>query len=665
MNSTSRFNRVFLFLLKLSVLTALLSLAALILYPVFTDNKDDDSDIPAIASPFPTTTNEQIPTPLTVDKEPDTLETTMAEILANTDVPENDPYQIAKKYKNLESSDSSVLAAPVVYRVGQTRNFWVLNTTDNDYRKIQASLIYETPHVYFWAEKSAVYDSGDVKKLVDTFEKQIYPWNRQIFGTERSPGLDNDVHLTILYARDLGGAAGYFSSADVFPPEIEPYSNNAEMFYLSADYLRLNNDYVLGVLAHEFQHMIHWNMDRNEASWINEGLSEFAVEANRFQNGGFASLFAFEPDLQLNYWPGDSQGSSTPHYGASHLFIKYLHDRFGLDFISALVSQPKNGFSGVDAELKRVEASKSLFFDTVFQDFTLANFLQDTSVGDGQYGYESYDTVPAFFPTETITCGSESIQRTVSQFGTDYIKVDCDREYTIEISWNETIPVVPVNSHSGKYSFWSNRGHESTMKLSREFDLSAAEGDIFLEYWAWFDIEKDYDYLYVNVSEDGERWETLAPPSCTQENPTGANLGCGYNGKSDGWTKESLDLSDYGGKKIILEFEYITDASVNGEGFLLDDVTLDAIGLDEDFEESTGEWTPVGFVRLENELPQFSAISLIRQGNGIGVEKYLLKANHSKEIIVPAASYESEEILVISGLTEFTHLPMEYTVSIN
>jgi len=52
----------------------------------------------------------------------------------------------------------------------------------------------------------------------------------------------------------------------------------------------------------------------------------------------------------------------------------------------------------------------------------------------------------------------------------------------------------------------------------------------------------------------------------------------GYNDVTDGWIEESVDLSDYSGKKIWLRFEYVTDAAVNGEGFFLDDVSVDAIG---------------------------------------------------------------------------------------
>ena len=37
-------------------------------------------------------------------------------------------------------------------------------------------------------------------------------------------------------------------------------------------------------------------------------------------------------------------------------------------------------------------------------------------------------------------------------------------------------------------------------------------------------------------------------------------------------SNEEVDLSQFAGKKVQIRFEYITDAAINGEGFLLDDV---------------------------------------------------------------------------------------------
>ena len=48
---------------------------------------------------------------------------------------------------------------------------------------------------------------------------------------------------------------------------------------------------------------------------------------------------------------------------------------------------------------------------------------------------------------------------------------------------------------------------------------------------------------------------------------------------------EEVDLSQFAGQKVQIRFEYITDAAVNGEGFLLDDVQIDAINYQEDFED--------------------------------------------------------------------------------
>ena len=65
--------------------------------------------------------------------------------------------------------------------------------------------------------------------------------------------------------------------------------------------------YTYGVLAHEFQHMIHWYRDRNESSWINEGFSELSTLLNGLDPGGFDYIYTSNPDLQLTDWPNDSR----------------------------------------------------------------------------------------------------------------------------------------------------------------------------------------------------------------------------------------------------------------------------------------------------------------------------------------------------------------------
>lgn len=48
-------------------------------------------------------------------------------------------------------------------------------------------------------------------------------------------------------------------------------------------------------------------------------------------------------------------------------------------------------------------------------------------------------------------------------------------------------------------------------------------------------------------------------------------------------------------KRYSSVLRYVTDAAVNGEGFMLDDVTLEAAGYTSDFEADDGGWVAEGF----------------------------------------------------------------------
>jgi bacillopeptidase F (M6 metalloprotease family) len=72
------------------------------------------------------------------------------------------------------------------------------------------------------------------------------------------------------------------------------------------------------------------------------------------------------------------------------------------------------------------------------------------------------------------------------------------------------------------------------MTLTQSFDFTDHSGPLTLSYWTWYDTEKDFDFVYVEASTDGEHWQTLTTPSGTPEDLTGANYGWGYTGVSGG-----------------------------------------------------------------------------------------------------------------------------------
>ncbi len=581
--------------------------------------------------------------------------------LQDTKVPEKDLFGLAKRYENKTIIQNGNQEPLKKYTVGDQRKFWVLNTIVNTYKKITAVLYFETPHLYFWVEENIQVDQEAVAYLSRTFEDKIYPTNREFFGSELTTGIDNDSHLILLYAHGLGNAAGYFSSSDSVPPTIDEYSNSAEMFYLSADYVSLDEAYANSVIAHEFQHLIHYYHDRNEVSWISEGFSELAIYLNGYEPGGFDLSFASNPNIQLTFWPGNEQGYSSPHYGAAYMFLKYFLDRFGENATKALVAEPTNGMDSVDEVLKRLTETDSITMqpitaDELFRDWSVTNLLQDASVKDGRYQYKNYPA-PHFSAGDLLNPTQEWENSSVTQYGTQYYKINCERDCTLEIKVQPSVNILPVDPHSGDYFVWSNQGDESDMTLSREFDFSQVRGPLTLQYWTWYDIEKDYDYLYLIASEDGLNWKILNNPTCTKTNPIGANYGCGYSGKSNGWIQETVDLSQFAGKKVTLQFEYITDLAVNGEGFLLDDLSIAEIGYKTDFELDLGGWHANGFARIQNLLLQKYLVTLINKGQKTEVRSLEFDQYNDLKIAIPAFNGIDEYYLVISGVTRYTQMP--------
>jgi hypothetical protein len=602
---------------------------------------------------------ESTPDPQELNAALETLETLTNEIVLN-----NDPRELAIRFKGVEDMPETV-PDHTDYKVGDEKLFWTTNVDTNENSQITAKLAYITDHVYFWIEKGVSYRERDLSRLVDAFENKIYPTDREFFGSEWSPGIDENPRLFLLYASNLGGnLAGYFSSADSIPPQAHEFSNAHEMFMLNSDTIGLDESYTYGVLAHEFQHMIHWYRDRNETSWLNEGFSELAAFLNGYYEPGFDYMAMSDPDIQLNDWPNDSD-ATTPHYGAGFLFLDYFLNRFGEDATKALVASELNGMESVDAVLDEIGATDPVTGDFItaddfFADWVATNLLHDNEVGDGRYVYANYDDAPTASTTETLTtCDTDWNNRSVNQYGADYIQIGCGRDFTIDFQGTFDVGVLPQDAHSGKYAFWSNKGDESDMTLTQSFDFTSVSGPLEMSFYTWYDIESDYDYLYLTASEDGTDWEIVDTPSCTSNDPSGNSFGCGYNGTTSSWVEETVDLSKYAGKQVQLRFEYITDAAVNGEGFLIDDIAIPAIGYATDFETDAGGWENAGWVRIQNAIPQTYELTLITIGTDTKVERITLDEDQTAKITVNGGEFD-DIYLLVSGTSRFTRQKAVY-----
>ena len=357
-------------------------------------------------------------------------------------------------------------------------------------------------------------------------------------------------------------------------------------------------------------------------------------------------------------------------------FLTYFLDRFGDGITKNLVHNPLNGLESIDDTLKTGNVidkttGRVVTADDFFADWAVTNILQNGSVGDGRYAYHNYPDAPqASFSDSINSCPSEVQNFTVHQYGVDYIEINCPGQHNLRFDGLPQTGLLPVDAHSGKFAFWSNKGDTSDMTLTREFDFSAVSAPVTMNYQTWYDLEKGWDYVYVTASTDnGQHWNILKTPSGTDKDTSGNSYGWGYTGMSGGsdqagWINESLDLSAFAGQKVQIRFEYITDAAVNGDGLMIDDISVPAVNYSTDFETNDGGWQASGFVRVENILPQTYRLELIIVNNsGVTVQNIQMTADQTADIPLALESGDAA-VLVVSGTTRFTREEAQYSIAV-
>lgn len=607
------------------------------------------------------------PTPNTDTGQASPLQLSTEQILTQANLPERDQRLLAIRLKNNgQDIPKTVLQGAPQLQLDDALTFWVTDNQKTPPEQFQANaaLKYITDHSYWWVEEGYNINDEALKRSAERFENQTYPTNRAFFGSEWSPGVDNDVRVHI-YMGNVPGVAGYFSASNSYVQQAEPYSNQHEMFFINLNAISPGNDYFDGVLAHEFQHMIHWYQDRNEDTWVNEGLSELATFINQYGVSNFVGAFAHAPDTQLTSW-ADSPSSSLANYGGSFLFMAYFLQRFGEDVMQAVVAHPNNGVAGFDAVLAEYGFSER--FDDIFADYLVANILNDSTLNNGQWGYSQLSATPVNL-TERHSIFPVEQQTTVYQYGGDYVELTGNGDLTIEFTGSTQVNVVNNQAHSGSYQWYSHRGDESNTHLTGAFDLSQVDSAT-LNYWTWFDIESDWDYGYVEISTDGGKsWTILQTPHSSTANPSGNAFGPGYSGPSGNgpaWIEESLDLSPYAGQKVLIRFEYVTDDAVNRPGWTLDDISIPEIDFFDDAESGPGIWQAEGFVRIDNILPQKFRVQILEIGDTVQVHPLPLdETNYGTFTITGLGSTVERAIMMVTGTAPVTTEPANYQYSID
>lgn len=311
-------------------------------------------------------------------------------------------------------SDAPPLAALRTPTVGEQRTFQVFNKSDR-FSSVQAEVMYVSDRAVLYQDVDAPaggFTSADFESFGRLFDDPIYTKGVAVYGAPSD--IDENGRVVILFTpvvnehtpRDSEGfVAGFFFGLDL---TTQSGSNRGEIFYslvpdpqaVHGDVRRASQilDVVPPVLAHELQHMIHFNQrilvrgaTTQETLWLSEGLAHMAEDlvgdvfalrgdtdrAVDFKVGNYArSLFYLrQPDslgLITMRPPGGLAGR-----GAAWLFLKHLMGHYGGEgLITRLTQTTRSSIPNVLAETGQGWAR-------LFGDWVLATYADDAPELDG------------------------------------------------------------------------------------------------------------------------------------------------------------------------------------------------------------------------------------------------------------------------------------------
>jgi hypothetical protein len=148
------------------------------------------------------------------------------------------------------------------------------------------------------------------------------------------------------------------------------------------------------------------------------------------------------------------------------------------------------------------------------------------------------------------------------------ITISTDRAETGELWILEGFSITSSKYHSDFHSFKSRNTNYDVSSMTTIYPTPISKG-MNLSFWCWYNLEKEWDYAFVEVSFDGRRYELLDT----------------FTGNSGGWVRKEYSLDKYADESIFIRFRSTTDAQTLEDGFYVDDIfpVADFISLNSSF----------------------------------------------------------------------------------
>ncbi len=149
---------------------------------------------------------------------------------------------------------------------------------------------------------------------------------------------------------------------------------------------------VLGTVSHEYQHLVNYRYDKNEATFVNEGLSELSSFLCGYGLRD-PSKYLIDTNISITGWDTDLP-QALAHYAKTALWTYYLYEKLGVTFIQELTRSGLNGIPGIESALNAVGSEET--FNELMRNFFITIALNTTVNGlDFQFEWEALKGVRA------------------------------------------------------------------------------------------------------------------------------------------------------------------------------------------------------------------------------------------------------------------------------
>jgi hypothetical protein len=408
-----------------------------------------------------------------------------------------------------------------------------------------------------------------------------------------------------------------------------------------------------GVFAHEYQHLLLSYVDPPETTWINEGLSDMAIELtgygqpaapiddlhfdshiqcflgyNSVQTDANPNPRPGGPENSLNLWGDqdfDHEQEILCDYGAAYSFLLWLADTYGDGVLTTLHNDDENqGFDAIQAVLDAVDpgVTVSEAIDTWQAVVALDAVLDDgASLTGGDADLLQVDQLHASINWETGAPDNDAYDTPgAPPNGGDFVRLTDDAGgflgagdvSSVEFQGVPDLPPLPIAwevdtappAGASGAALHSPVGDNLNEVIVRDVDvpLTAAPELTFDAAW---DLETTFDFGYAQITTDGG--ESYTSLECTDTvddtdpdlGNVGPGFGQGFNGENDPpvFAPQTCDLTPYAGMTVGLAFRIFNDPGVHLDGFWVDNVAIDGTSISDgetlDGWQSATEYNPI------------------------------------------------------------------------